>query len=110
MASASCSNDGYGSLSSRSDLGKANYCLTRQAEAVSCGRAARERANWVPDWPGRSLEDPPVHVAQRGHASIVQAQRLDYRKGVQDSGARRLLPCGDFSKTFRQYPRNQCDS
>jgi hypothetical protein len=71
FGSASCSDDGYGSLSSGSDLLKANDCLTRQAEAVSCGRTAREHANWVPDWPGWSLEDPVIHVAQRRPASIV---------------------------------------
>jgi len=70
--SASCSDDGYCALSSRSDLRQANYCLAGEAYAGSRhGGAARERANGVPNRSGRSLQDPLVDVVQRRHAAIV---------------------------------------
>lgn len=68
----SCSNDGYGAVSSRPDLGQANDCLAGQTQAVSRhGGAERERANGVPNWSCRSLEDSLVDVVQRRHAAVV---------------------------------------
>jgi hypothetical protein len=70
--SASCSDDGYGAVPSRPDLGEADDHLPGQAEAVGRhGGAARERADGVPDRPCRSLEDSVVHVAERRHAAVV---------------------------------------
>jgi hypothetical protein len=85
----SCSDDGYGSLASRSDLRKANDCPIGQAEAVSYGQTARERANWVSDWPGWSLEDPVIHVAQRRHAThmlLVPRDRKRHRRRRHKGG------------------------
>jgi hypothetical protein len=89
IGSVSCSDDGYGSLASRSDLRKANDCPIGQAEAVSYGQTARERANWVSDWPGWSLEDPVIHVAQRRHAThmlLVPRDRKRHRRRRHKGG------------------------